>query len=197
MVLHPSNYYAHTYTHLQHKLSVDNVDILTYTPYACRLPLPKRKFKGSFDPSWHLPSPSRCQQPSFAPPSTCAFQCPPSPANPHMPNRSPFLTSAVSSSTQVCHSSLSAPSSALSSSLPRPSSTFPTFMPYLPLAPCCSLSLPSPLPSTFSCYPMYSLHHPPAPFRLLPEFHVPLASAESAKDVINWYKIHPVVSYST
>ncbi|KAJ8588684.1 hypothetical protein M405DRAFT_819380, partial [Rhizopogon salebrosus TDB-379] len=27
--------------------------------------------------------------------------------------------------------------------LPRLSSTFPTFMPYLPLAPCCTLSLPS------------------------------------------------------
>ncbi|KAJ8595081.1 hypothetical protein M405DRAFT_807812, partial [Rhizopogon salebrosus TDB-379] len=37
-------------------------------------------------------------------------------------------------------------------------------------------------------------HHPPAPCRLLPEFHVPLTSAESAKDGINWYRIHSVVS---
>jgi hypothetical protein len=36
MALHPSNYYTHKHTTHTTQLSVDNVDILTYTP--CRLP---------------------------------------------------------------------------------------------------------------------------------------------------------------
>jgi hypothetical protein len=152
---------THTNIHIHTtQLSVDNVDILTYTP--CRLPLPKRKFKWVFDPSGHLPSPSPGQEPSFAPPSpspsTCALQYPPSPANPHAPNRSPSLTSAVPSSTQVHHSCLSAPSIALSS----PFITPPALQHVSNLHTChLHPAVPSryrpPLPSTFSCHPMYSL----------------------------------------
>ncbi|KAJ8592649.1 hypothetical protein M405DRAFT_812445 [Rhizopogon salebrosus TDB-379] len=100
-------------------------------------------------------------------------------------------------STQVHHSCLPAPSSALSS----PFNTFPalqhisnfhailaTCTPLYPLA-TVHRYLP---PSRATQCTRY--HHPPASCRLLPEFHVPLASAGSAKDAINWYKIHSTVS---
>ena len=115
MVL-PSVQLSHTQNIHIHTTQL-GVDILTYTP--CHLPLSKRKFKQVFRSlgSGHLPSPSRGQQLSFAPPSpspsTCALLCFQSSANPHASNHLPSLTSAVLSSIQVHHSCLPAPSSAL------------------------------------------------------------------------------------
>jgi hypothetical protein len=161
---------------------------------------PNVSSNGSSDPSGQLPSASRGHQPSFAPPSpspsTCALQCPPSPANPHGPNRSPSLMSAVPSSTQVYHPCLPASSSALSS----PFNTFPALQRVSNLhAIFATCTLLYPLAAVHRYLPpsratqCTHYHNPPAPCRLLPEFHVPLASAESAKDAIN-YKIHSVVS---
>jgi hypothetical protein len=199
MVLHPSNYYTHkTYTYIQHSWALTTLTYSHTHHVACRCP--NVSSNRSSDPSGYLPSPSRGQEPSFAPPSpspsTCALQCPPSPANPHASNRSPSLTSAVPSSTRVHHSCLPAPSGALSS----PFNTLPALQHVSNLHATCHLhpAVPSryrsPLPSTFSCHQCTHYHHPRAPCRLLPEFHVPLASAESAKHAINWYKIHSVVS---
>ncbi|KAJ8583257.1 hypothetical protein M405DRAFT_828985, partial [Rhizopogon salebrosus TDB-379] len=92
---------------------------------------------------------------------------------------------AVPSSTQVHHSCLPAPSSALSS----PFNTLPALQRvsnlYAILATCTLLYplatvhryLPPSRPTQCTHY-----HYPPAPCRLLPEFHTSLASAESAKD---------------
>jgi hypothetical protein len=94
---------------------------------------PKVSSNGSSDPPWYLPSPSRGQQPSFAPPS---------PTNPHAPNCSPSLPSAAPRCTipAFLHHPVH---SHRPSILSRHSSTFPTFMPYLPPAPYFTLSLPS------------------------------------------------------
>ena len=169
------------------------VDILTYTP--CRLPLSKRKFKQVFRSlrappfafTWST-TVFRASEPipqylcPLVPSGSCQSSC---------TNLSPSLTNAVLSSTQVHHSCLPAPSSALSS----PFNTLPALQHVSNLHAIlvtCPLSLP--LPSTFPCHPMCSLPPPRTPCRLLPEFHVPLTSAESAKDAINWYEIHFVVS---
>ena len=146
---------------------------------------PNVSSKGSSDPSGHLPSPSRGQQPSFAPPS---------PTNPRAPNCSPSLTSAAPKCTipAFLHHPVH---SHRPSILSRHSSTFPTFMPYLPPAPRCTLSLPS--TATFHLLVSLNVLTTTTLLRLsgfFPEFHVPLANAESSKDTINWYKIHSVAS---
>ncbi|KAJ8583523.1 hypothetical protein M405DRAFT_828515, partial [Rhizopogon salebrosus TDB-379] len=101
------------------------------------------------------------------------------------------------SSTQVHHSCPSAPSSALSSPFIAPPALQHVSNLHAVLATC---TLLYPLATVHRYLPpsratqCTHYHHPPAPCRLLPEFHVPLASAESARDANNWYRIHSVVS---
>jgi hypothetical protein len=117
---------------------------------------------------------SRLQAHRRPSPSTCALQYPPNPANPRAPNCSPSLTSAVPSSTQVHHSCLSAPSSALSSPFNTPPALQHISNLYAILATC---TLLYPLATVhrylppFRVTPCTHYHHPPAPCRLLPEFH--------------------------
>ncbi|KAJ8585463.1 hypothetical protein M405DRAFT_824919, partial [Rhizopogon salebrosus TDB-379] len=101
------------------------------------------------------------------------------------------------SSTQVDHSCLSAPSSALSLPFNTPPALQHVSNFHAILATCTLLypiaTIHRYLPPSRATQCTH-YHRPPAPCRLLPEFHVPLTSAESAKDGINWYRIHSVVS---
>ncbi|KAJ8585035.1 hypothetical protein M405DRAFT_825789, partial [Rhizopogon salebrosus TDB-379] len=110
--------------------------------------------------------------------------------------RLPSLTSAVPSSTQVHHSCLFTPSSALSS----PFVTHPALQHFSNLHTILTnCTLLYPLATIHRYHPPFRAtqcthyHQPSAPCRLLPEFHVPLASTESVRDAINWYRIHSVV----
>ena len=122
MALHPSNYYTNKHTHTYN--TVGRSMTYSHTHHvACRCPNVSSNRSSDPSASGHLPSPSPGQQPSFVPPS---------PAYPPV--------SVPSNALRVL--SLHHVHSHHPSTLSRLSSTFSTSMPYLPLAPCCTLPLP-------------------------------------------------------
>jgi hypothetical protein len=147
--------HTQTHTYIQHSRALTTLTCSHTHHVACHSP--NVSSNGSSDPSGHLPSPSRGQQPSFAPPS---------PTNPHAPNCSPSLTSAAPKCTipAFLHHPVH---SHRPSILSRHSSTFQPSCHTCHLHPAAPSRYRPPLPSTCSCHSMYSL---PLPSCVFPAF---------------------------